>query len=148
VWETTPEQWRRVMDVNLGGVINGLRAFVPRLLAAGGPRRILITASLAGLATWPGGGAYAASKHAFVAVAEQAALSLTGTGVSVSVLCPALVRTGMSDEGEDPAVVAVAALRASEEGQFLLVPEEWTEAVRARGRRLAAGLPPELPAPS
>src|SRR3954453_19100870 len=64
VWETTPQEWRRVVDVNLGGVVNGLRAFVPRLVAMGGPRRILITASLAGLATWPGGGAYAASKHA------------------------------------------------------------------------------------
>jgi NAD(P)-dependent dehydrogenase (short-subunit alcohol dehydrogenase family) len=33
VWETTPEEWQRVMDVNLGGVINGLRSFVPRMLA-------------------------------------------------------------------------------------------------------------------
>jgi len=148
VWQTTPQEWRRVMDVNLGGVVNGLRAFVPRLVAAGGSRRILITASLAGLATWPGGGAYAASKHAVVAVAEQAALSLAGTGVSVSVLCPALVRTGMSTVGQDPAVVAAAALRAVAQGRFLLVPDEWTDAVRARGERLAAGLHPQLPVPA
>jgi NADP-dependent 3-hydroxy acid dehydrogenase YdfG len=148
VWETTPQEWRRVVDVNLGGVVNGLRAFVPRLVAAGGPRRILITASLAGLATWPGGGAYAASKHAVVAVAEQAALSLAGTGVSVSVLCPALVRTGMSMVGQDPAVVAAEALRAVAQGRFLLMPDEWTDAVRARGERLAAGLHPQLPVPA
>jgi NADP-dependent 3-hydroxy acid dehydrogenase YdfG len=148
VWETTPEEWRRVLDVNLGGLVNGLRAFVPRLLAAGGPRRLLITASLAGLATWPGGGGYAASKHGAVAVAEQAALALAGTDVSVSVLCPALVRTGMSAVGQDPAVVATAALNASAEGRFLLMPDEWTDAVRARGERLAAGLPPELPVPA
>jgi NAD(P)-dependent dehydrogenase (short-subunit alcohol dehydrogenase family) len=105
VWQTTPEDWQRAVAVNLGGVVNGLRAFVPRLLAAGRSRRILITASPAGLATWPGG-AYAASKHAAVAVAEQAALALADTDVSVSVLCPALVRTGMSEVGQDPAVVA------------------------------------------
>lgn len=148
VWETTPEEWQRVLDINLGGVVNGLRAFVPRLLAGGGPRRILITASLAGLATWPGGGAYAASKHAAVAVAEQAALSLADTDVSVSVLCPALVRTGMSEVGEAPAVVAAAALDAAEKGRFLLLPDEWADAVRARGERLAAGLAPELPSPT
>ena len=148
VWQTTPEEWQRVMDVNLGGVVNGLRACVPRMVAAGGSRRILITASLAGLATWPGGGAYAASKHAVVAVAEQATLSLAGTEVSVSVLCPALVRTGMSEVGEDPAVVAAAVLYASAQGRFLLTPAEWTDAVRARGERLAAGEPPKLPVPA
>jgi 1-deoxy-11beta-hydroxypentalenate dehydrogenase len=148
VWETPPLEWLRVLEVNLGGVVNGLRAFVPRMLDAGGARHVLITASLAGLATWPGGGAYAASKHAVVAVAEQAALSLAGTGMSVTVLCPALVRTGMSEVGEDPLAVAEAALRATAEGRFVAVPPEWAPAVRARAERLAAGLPPELPVPT
>jgi NADP-dependent 3-hydroxy acid dehydrogenase YdfG len=147
VWQTPPAEWRQLLDVNLGGVINGLRAFVPVLLAAGGERLLLITASLAGLATWPGGGAYAASKHAVVAVAEQAALSLVDTGVSVTVLCPALVRTGMSEVGEDPAVTARAALDGVRDGQFIVVPPEWSDAVRTRGTRLAQGLPPELPEP-
>jgi NADP-dependent 3-hydroxy acid dehydrogenase YdfG len=147
VWATPPHEWRRVLDVNLGGVVNGLRAFVPPMLEAGGARHLLITASLAGLATWPGGGAYAASKHAVVAVAEQAALSLAGTGVSVTVLCPALVRTGMSEIGEEPAAVAAAALEAVHGDRFLVVPAEWAGAVRARGDRLAAGLPPNLPHP-
>lgn len=145
IWQTPPDEWRRVLDVNAGGVVNGLRAFVPVLLAAGGTRRLLITASLAGLATWPGGGGYAASKHAVVAVAEQAALSLAGTGVSVTVLCPALVRSGMSATGEDPAVTARTALDAVRDRRFLVVPPEWAGAVRARGERLAAGAPPELP---
>jgi NADP-dependent 3-hydroxy acid dehydrogenase YdfG len=148
VWQTLPEDWRRVLDVNLGGVVNGLRAFVPPLLAAGGARRLLITASLAGLATWPGGGGYAASKHAVVAVAEQTALSLSGTGVSVTMLCPALVQSGMSEVGEDPSVTARAALAGLASGRFLVVPSEWAQAVRARGERLAAGLPPELPQPA
>jgi NADP-dependent 3-hydroxy acid dehydrogenase YdfG len=145
VWQTSPDDWQRMLDVNLGGVVNGLRTYVPRLLDAGGPRRLLVTASLAGLATWPGGGAYAASKHAVVAVAEQTALALAGTDVSVTVLCPSLVRTAMSEVGADPVAVAEAALEATVRGQFIVVPPEWTAAVRTRGERLAAGLAPELP---
>lgn len=147
VWEAPPDEWRRVLDVNLGGVVNGLRAFVPSMLATGRKHRILITASLAGLATWPGGGPYAASKHAVVAVAEQAALALSDTPIRVTVLCPALVRTGMSDIGEDPDDVAAMALDAVDRGRFAVVPAAWASAVRERGRRLAEGLLPQEPAP-
>jgi NADP-dependent 3-hydroxy acid dehydrogenase YdfG len=148
VWETPAAQWQQVLDVNLGGLLLGLRTFVPRLLAAEQPGHLLVTASLAGLLTWPGGGAYAASKHAAVAVAEQAALSLAGTAVSVTVLCPALVRTGMSEIGDDPADVAAAALEAVARGTFLVLPAEWRAAVADRGRRLAAGESPLLPTPA
>lgn len=147
VWEAPPAEWRRVVDVNLGGVVNGLRAFVPRMLASGERHAILVTASLAGLATWPGGGPYAASKHAVVTVAEQAAMALAGSRVSLTVSCPALVRTGMSQVGEDPADVARQALDAVARGAFLVTPREWREAVRQRGRRLAAGDVPQPPQP-
>ena len=145
VWLTPPDQWARVMGVNLGGVINGLRAFVPRMLSDEQPHHILITASLAGLATWPGGGAYAASKHAVVTVAEQTALELSGSRVTVTVSCPALVRSGMSTEGAEPHDVAVEALDATGRGEFTVVPAEWRQAVRDRGARLAAGERPRLP---
>ena len=56
-WEVPPSEWDRVFDVNLGGVVNGLRAFVPGWLASGERAHVLITASLAGLAVFPGGGA-------------------------------------------------------------------------------------------
>ena len=146
-WEVGPEEWDAVFAVNVAGVVNGLRAFVPRLLASGRPAHILITASLAGLATFPGGGAYGASKHAVVAVAEQAALALAGTAVGVTVLCPALVRTAMSAVGVDPADVADEALAAVEAGRFVVVPGEWRAAVVQRGERLAEGRPPVPPAP-
>lgn len=148
VWEAPPEEWDLVMGVNLGGVVNGLRAFVPRLLASGEPGQLLVTASLAGVATWPGGGPYAASKHAVVAVAEQTALSIAGSRVGITVLCPALVRSGMSEMGEDPLDVADAALHGVADGRFLVLPDEWREAVRHRGEGLAAGEPPRLPEPS
>ena len=63
-WEASPAEWDRVLGVNLHGVVNGLRAFVPLLLERDQPSHILITASLAGALTWSGGGPYAASKHA------------------------------------------------------------------------------------
>ena len=146
-WEASPQEWDRVLSVNLHGVVNGLRAFVPLMVQDGSPRHILVTASLAGGATWPGGGPYAASKHAVLAVAEQAALALSETAVSVSVLCPALVRSAMSPEGEEPREVASNALRACDEGAFAIFPEEWRSAVRQRSYRLADGRQPRLPVP-
>ena len=126
---------------------NGLAAFVPRLLATGRRHRLLITASLAGVTTWPIGGAYAASKHAVVAVAEQTALSLIDTSISVTLLCPALVRTGMSPIGEDPEAVAAAGLDACRQGRFAVVPDEWHAAVHERAAWLTAGTPPAMPVP-
>ena len=135
-WEVPAEEWQRLLGVNLLGVVNGLRAFVPAMVARERPGRLVITASVAGLVTFPGGGAYAATKHALVAVAEQAALALRDTPVSVTLLCPALVRSGMSETGEDPDVVAVEALEAAGEGRFLVVPPEWGPALAARAKRL------------
>lgn len=148
VWESTPEQWRRVFDVNLGGVVNGLRSFVPPMLDSGRPGNILITGSLAGLLTWPVRGPYGASKHAVIAVAEQAALSLRDTELTVTLLCPSLVKTGMSAEGEDPIVVARHALDGVAAHQFVVVPDEWKDAVRERGAALADGRQPTVPEPS
>jgi len=54
-WEADATEWERVLRINLMGVVNGLRVFVPRLVDAGEPVQILITASLAGLVTFPGG---------------------------------------------------------------------------------------------
>ena len=148
VWLTPPDQWRAVLDTNLDGVLNGLRAFVPRMLADGRAHTIVVTASLAGLATWPGGGAYAASKHAVVAVVEQTAMELADTNVSITMLCPALVKTGMSDVGADPADVAAEVLEAADRGVFAVVPADWTQAIVDRGHRLVAGTPPQVPVPN
>ena len=145
-WEAPMDEWERVLHVNVLGVVNGLRAFVPRLLATGEPAHVLITASLAGLVTFPTGGAYAATKHALVAVAEQTALTLAGSDIGVTVLCPALVRSGMSPEGDDPADVASEALAACRRGIFAVVPAEWRGAVVQRGTDLATGALPQMPA--
>ena len=147
-WEAPAHEWQRVLGVNLMGVVNGLRAFVPAMVEAAQPAHVLITGSLAGLVSFPGGGAYAASKHAVVAVAEQASLWLRDTNVSVTLVCPALVRTGMSEVGDDPGDVASAALAAVQDGRFLVMPEEWRDSVRARAGRMTAGEPPQAPEPA
>lgn len=144
-WEAPLAEWEHVLRTNLLGVVNGLRAFVPRLVAADEPAHILITASLAGLVTFPGGGAYAATKHAVIAVAEQAAMILRDSQVAVTVLCPALVRTGMSESGADPADVAAIALQACHDGRFAVVDEVWKQAVIDRGTQLADGVQPTAP---
>lgn len=146
-WEVTADDWDRVFAVNVGGVVNGLRAFVPRLLAADQPAHILITGSLAGATTFPGGGAYGPSKHAVVAVAEHAAMVLADTPVGVSMICPALVATGMSSQGVDPSEVAAQALATIEDETFAVLPPEWRRAVVTAANRLASGQRPEPPHP-
>lgn len=146
-WEVTAEDWDRVFAVNVGGVVNGLRAFVPRLLSADQPAHILITGSLAGAATFPGGGAYGPSKHAVVAVAEHAAMVLADTPINVSMVCPALVSTGMSSQGVVPSEVAAQALATIEAGTFAVLPAEWRRAVVTAATRLASGQRPKPPHP-
>ena len=141
------DEWQRVLAVNVAGVTNGLRTFVPGMLAAGDDRFVLITGSLAGVVTFATGGAYPASKHAVVALAEQAALSLSGTKVSVTLLCPALVRTGMSPEGADPLVVAERALDAVEQRRFAVIDDDWHGAVARRAATLISGGQPHSPVP-
>ncbi len=146
-WDISVAEWDAVFAVNVGGVLNGLRAFVPPLLASGRPANILITASLAGLAGFGGIGAYGPSKHTVVAIAEQAALALAGSAISVTVLCPSLVKTGMSEIGDDPLDVADAALAATARGEFVLTPPEWHGAIVRRAERLVAGQQPTSASP-
>lgn len=103
VWETTQADWDWVMGVNLYGVINGLRAFIPTMLAKGEPGHIVNTASMAGLTSQPGLAIYNASKHAVVTVSEglHHDLTLRQSKLRVSVLCPAWVKTRIHLSGRN-----------------------------------------------
>ena len=96
--ETTDADWQWVLSVNLFGVINGIQAFMPRLLAQGGEAHIVNTASIVGLAAYPGVGlgAYTTSKFAIVGLSESLRDDLAPHGIGVSVLCPGPVRTQIS----------------------------------------------------
>lgn len=91
------EEWDWVLRVNLFGVIHGLHAFLPRMLASGEPSHIVNTASLAGLVSMPGLAPYSASKYAVVAISEALAMECAGSNVGVSVLCPGFVRTRIAE---------------------------------------------------
>ena len=97
-WEMSLGDWQWIINVNLWGVIHGVRTFLPRLLARN-EGHVVNTASVAGLISPPGTAAYNATKHAVVALSETLYHDLRErqSAVGVSVLCPAYVLTGIAD---------------------------------------------------
>jgi NAD(P)-dependent dehydrogenase (short-subunit alcohol dehydrogenase family) len=95
VVEATHQDWQWVIGVNLWGVIHGVEAFLPRLVASGGESHLVLTASFAGLAPNIGMGPYCVTKYGIVALAEVLHRELRETAVGVSVLCPMLVATNV-----------------------------------------------------
>ncbi len=87
------ESWRRVLDINVMGVVHGCYFFVPKMVAAGGPRRVVNIASLAGIAPPPGLSAYAASKFAVMGLSDVLAMELHDTAVGVTTVCPGVIDT-------------------------------------------------------
>jgi SDR family mycofactocin-dependent oxidoreductase len=92
--ELTPQAWRDMIDVNLTGVFNAMRAVVPAMVAQGSGR-IVATASMAGKLGAPMMSHYAASKWGIIGLVKTAALELAKTGVTVNAICPTNVRTPM-----------------------------------------------------
>ena len=99
VWEHSLADWEWVLGVNLWGVIHGIRAFVPRMLAQETECHIVNTASILGLVGGAGEGIYKVSKHGVVVLSETLAAELAqkGAKIQVHVLCPGWVRTGILD---------------------------------------------------
>jgi NAD(P)-dependent dehydrogenase (short-subunit alcohol dehydrogenase family) len=99
-WEVSGADWEWILGVNLWGVIHGIRAFVPRMIAQG-EGHVVNTASIAGHISAPGMGPYCATKHAVVAITEclHHDFAITGNGgkLHASVLCPGWVKTNIAD---------------------------------------------------
>src|SRR5262245_25911045 len=93
----THRDWQWVLGVNLWGVIHGIEAFVPRMIARGEPAHIVNTASMAGLIASKGLGVYNTSKYAVVGLSETLAKDLRPYRIGVSVLCPLGVQTQIRD---------------------------------------------------
>jgi NAD(P)-dependent dehydrogenase (short-subunit alcohol dehydrogenase family) len=110
-WTLSAATWARALGVNVMGVVNGVRAFVPRMLAAGQPAFIANLSSVGGLGMMPAQTAYIMSKHAVLSFTECLALEmeLTGKPISVSAVLPGPVRTRIFDDapaGADASAVS------------------------------------------
>jgi NAD(P)-dependent dehydrogenase (short-subunit alcohol dehydrogenase family) len=92
------EHWDRCIDVNLGGVVNGIIAALP-VMSAQGRGHIVNTASAAGLVPAVFAAAYCATKHAVVGLSGALRPEAAAHGVRVTVLCPGMVETPILDQG-------------------------------------------------
>ena len=162
----THRDWEWVIGVNLWGVIHGIEAFVPRMVAKGEPGHIVNTASMAGLIASQGLGVYNTTKYAVVGLSETLHKDLRGYGIGVSVLCPMGVKTairqsarnrpdglrnaGAPDSGGEvdligrylePAHVAERVLRAIRANRlYVITHDEGLTPLRRRFERMAEGI--------
>jgi NAD(P)-dependent dehydrogenase (short-subunit alcohol dehydrogenase family) len=108
------DQYRRIMGVNVDGVVFGTRALVPQMVSKGAGA-LVATSSLAGLIAFAGDPLYTLTKHAVVGFVRALAPRLAEQGVTVNAVCPSLVDTPLLD-GEIRDVLAAAG--------FPLIPAE------------------------
>ena len=102
--ETTMQEWRRVLDINVLGTVNTMRIFVPRMRERGWGR-VVNLASMAGKDGNPNLSIYSASKAAVIGLTKSAGKELATTGVLVNAIAPAVIATPMND-GTAPDVLA------------------------------------------
>jgi len=102
--ETTTQEWQRVLDVNVLGIVNAMRVFVPGMRDRGWGR-VVNLASMAGKDGNPNLSIYSASKAAVIALTKSAGKELATTGVLVNAIAPAVIATPMND-GTAPDVLA------------------------------------------
>jgi NAD(P)-dependent dehydrogenase (short-subunit alcohol dehydrogenase family) len=166
----THRDWQWVLGVNLWGVIHGLEAFLPRMVAGKRRGHIVNTASMAGLVATRGLGIYNTSKYAVVGLSETLAKDLAPHGIGVSVLCPMGVATriGASDRNRPqhlkndaardmtpvtldgdtlaPASVAEMVLSAILENRlYVITHREGLEPIRRRFQRIERSLLEQKP---
>ena len=112
-WGGPMDLWRRVVDINLFGVVHGIRASLP-IMTEQGAGHVVNTASMAGLVALPGAGPYNATKHAVVAISEglHIELEVTGSPIGVSVLCPGFVKTDLMSKEPERVDTPIGALMA------------------------------------
>jgi len=131
--DVSDEAYRRIMRVNVDGVVFGLRALVPALEQGGGD--IVVTASIAGLTPMSSDPIYAATKHFLIGLVRSVAPPLALRGVRVNAVCPGIVDTPLIGDGKqrleaagfplleaaDVAEAVARALASGETGQAWVV---------------------------
>ncbi|MXO74321.1 SDR family NAD(P)-dependent oxidoreductase [Altererythrobacter aerius] len=167
-WEIPADKWRQSVEVNVLGVVNGLRAFVPRMIAADRPCRIVNTASVGGFLPSPLMAPYSATKFAVVALTESLAgeLATVRSKVAVSLLAPGPVKSEIFREeaganaeqfvgtmrdmleqhGVTPDEFAERVFAAIDSGEYWIVPqpEALDEGLRARNETIATRATPQF----
>lgn len=167
VENVTPDEWNWVIGVNVMGVINGIRTFVPMIRRHGEGGHVVNTASISGFFIRRGRhqGAYSMTKYAVVALSEALEQEVEEAGIGVSVLCPGSVSThifesaatrperfggpysrpqqeamhGAMGQGLPPEVVGQRVLQAIREREFyVLTHAQERAAVKARHDRIEA----------
>ncbi|TCM20598.1 short-subunit dehydrogenase [Novosphingobium sp. PhB165] len=157
LFDVSPEEFERVMAINVTGVYNGIQTFGPAM-AARGEGHIVNTSSMNGLSPFASFAAYSASKFAVLALSDALRDELAPQGVGVSTLFPGLTRSRMSEadlgkvSAGDPARRAAieanmmeaiwlgrAVVRAVENDEpYIVTHPDYREGVRARQERILA----------
>ena len=101
-WEIPAERWEQTLGVNLHGVVHGVRAFVPQMLASGEECWIANVASIAALGTMPTQSAYMLTKHAVQSFSECLYLEMQAKGAPIHVasVIPGWVKSAIFDDAE------------------------------------------------
>jgi len=99
--EASHTDWQWVLGVNLWGVIHGIEAFLPRMIAGKQGGHIVNTASMAGLIASKDLGVYNTSKYAVVGLSETLVKEVKEHGIGVAVICPMGVRTGITESARN-----------------------------------------------
>ena len=139
-WELPLEDWHRVIDVDLWGVIHGIRSFVPHILASGEDGHVVNTASMAAVRPIARLGAYTAAKHGVLGLSDvlRAELEAIGAPVGVSVVMPGMIRTSMNPIGSvEPSAVATNVVDAIRRNRaYVFTDDHSTSEVEQRLRAI------------
>ena len=137
-WENG-EAWQKLVDVNLWGVVHGVQAFLPGMLASGKPGMVINTGSKQGITSPPGNYAYNLSKAALRNYSESLSHALRGAcgaRISAHLLIPGFTHTGMTGAVEKPAsawtpeqVVEFLLQRVSAGDFYVLCPDNAVDRV-------------------
>ena len=171
--EATYQDWDWVLGVNLGGVVNGVVTFVPRIKAHGQGGHVVNTASMAAFVAGPGAGIYTTAKFAVHGLSDALRWSLLPHGIGVSMVCPGLVKSkiyesdlirprelstdvtpadeefmrilpGLHEAGMDPEEIGEKVLRAIQRNEFYVFTHpDHREELRGIFAEILAAFPDE-----
>ena len=139
----TYDDWDWVLGVNLGGTVNGIVTFLPRMIASGLEGHIVNVASIGGIAALGSVGLYATSKFAIVGLTEALRTDMIGRPIGVSVYLPGPVKSNMAESGlSRPAALAATGYSSPERIAGAPPPEFMVHAMEAvdAGRYVLEGI--------